>query len=78
MAVCDSALGQVVWRQFYIDLIAHQDTDPISAHTPGDRSEYHVLSIVELDLKKCVGLLVYDDTSHFYKFFFHSISLTEL
>lgn len=72
MPICDAALGQVVWREFDVDAVAHQDADAVAAHAARDRREHHVLGIIKLHFEKCVRLFINDDAGHFYKFFFHS------
>jgi len=71
MPVCNSSLRQIIWRELDIDAVAHQDADAVSSHTPRDRREDNVLTIVDLNFKKCVRLFVYDNASQFDQFFFH-------
>ena len=58
--VSDSASGQVIRRHFHAYAITHQNTNSILSHFAGNRSEHDVLRIVELDLEKCIGLLIND------------------
>ena len=32
MPVGDAAFGEVVWREFDIDAVAHEDADAVAAH----------------------------------------------
>ena len=46
MPVRDPSLRQIVWREFDIDAVAHQDADAVAAHAARDRGEHHVLGVI--------------------------------
>ncbi len=71
MALCYAALREIIRRKLDIDPVSHQDTDPVSTHTAGDRREDNMLAVLDLDLKKRVGLFVYNNAFEFDQFFFH-------
>lgn len=60
ITVGNSASRQVVGRHLNTYAVADQDANPVFAHLAGNRCQYDVLGIVELNFKEGVGLLVND------------------
>lgn len=56
--VSDSTSRQIVRRHLNAHPITDQNADAILAHLPGDRCQYDVFCIVQLNFEKCVGLFV--------------------
>lgn len=73
MPVGNAALCEVVWREFDIHAVAHENTDAVATHSARDGGEHHVISVRDLDLKIGVWLFIDDRSGHFDQFFFHKV-----
>ena len=71
MPVRNTPFSEVVGGQFHVDAVAHQNTDAVTTHSPGDGREDHMVRIFYLYLKEGVWLLVDHRADHFDQFFFH-------
>src|SRR5687768_11775830 len=58
VSISYASARQVVGRHLNADPIADQDANAMLAHLARNRRQYHVRAVVELNLKKSVGLLV--------------------
>src|SRR3954470_12234007 len=67
-AVNDSALGQIVWRQFDSNPVTGNDADEVLAHTTGHVCQYDV-STFDFDSKSSISESLRDDALHFECFF---------
>ena len=57
-SVSDSASRQIIGRHLNADAVAHENAYAVLAHLAGNSGEHDVRTVIELDLKKCVGLLI--------------------
>ena len=58
-AVGDSAFGEIVGRQFHLDLVTREDLDEVHSHPPADVAQDYV-SCLELHSKSRVGEALLD------------------
>jgi len=56
--VSDPASREIIRRHLDANAIAHQNTNAVLAHLAGNGCQHDMRAIVELDLEKCVGLLI--------------------
>jgi hypothetical protein len=61
VSVGNSSARQVVGRHLNAHAITHQNPDPILSHLAGDSGQNHVLTVIELDFEKGVGLFIDDN-----------------
>jgi hypothetical protein len=59
VAIGYAAFGKVVGREFDIDAVTDEYADPVPAHSARDRRKDNMVAVVDLYLKKCVGLFIY-------------------
>src|SRR5687768_764609 len=58
VSISYASARQVVGRHLNADTITDQDANAMLAHLARNRSQHHVRAVVELNLKKSVGLLI--------------------
>jgi hypothetical protein len=58
--VGDSPARQIIGRHFNAYTVAYQYADSVFAHLTGNRCQYDVLGVIELNFEKRIGLFVDD------------------
>ncbi len=58
ISVGDPAARKIIRRHFYADAVADKNSYAMLAHLSGNCGQDDMRAVVELDFKKCVGLLV--------------------